>query len=574
MTGKSPLEKGGMSNLARALARTRSNSPRSPGASSPRGMEVVEEGLPLDGSAKTVAGDNAEPEPESDEEEILEMHPLPPLHSSSPSQNHGASHSRSMLSLSSSHGSGIQIPGRPRRRSSARSHNTVFPTKLNRTALYVHSLLEVERGGREAHANGFSSSEPGSPKMKAADATNTLSKRELSELALGVRELSKHLGSARMKLRIRNILIVTKDSDHSLVPLTRDVATWLLSQHVLPSSAASASSQHNHSSSSKSKGLNVYVNHQFENSPNFDAAGILAENESYHNRLKFWTPELCARHPHLFDFVVTLGGDGTVLFTSWLFQRVVPPVLSFSLGSLGFLTKFDYADFRETLTNAFNDGVTCSLRMRFECTVMRVRRDPTSNLPLFSTGDIDHDILQHHNRCVDGGGEGVQETHEPTESYSVLNDLVVDRGPNPFMSSTELYGDDQHLTSVQADGLCIATPTGSTAYSLSAGGSLVHPEIPAILISPICAHTLSFRPLQVPDSMTLRIAVPFDSRSTAWCSFDGRKRVELKQGDYVQLSASRFPFPTVLRSKQSQEWFESISRTLNWNDRKKQKSFS
>ena len=82
---------------------------------------------------------------------------------------------------------------------------------------------------------------------------------------------------------------------------------------------------------------------------------------------------------------------------------------------------------------------------------------------------------------------------------------------------------------MQADGLTVSTPTGSTAYSLSAGGSLVHPQIPAILITPICPHTLSFRPMLLPDSMELRICVPYNSRSTAWASFDGRGRVELKR---------------------------------------------
>lgn len=90
-------------------------------------------------------------------------------------------------------------------------------------------------------------------------------------------------------------------------------------------------------------------------------------------------------------------------------------------------------------------------------------------------------------------------------------------------------GDDHHLTTVQADGLTVSTPTGSTAYSLSAGGSLVHPQIPAILLTPICPHTLSFRPMLLPDSMELRICVPYNSRSTAWASFDGRGRVELKR---------------------------------------------
>ena len=85
------------------------------------------------------------------------------------------------------------------------------------------------------------------------------------------------------------------------------------------------------------------------------------------------------------------------------------------------------------------------------------------------------------------------------------------------------------MTTVQGDGLTISTPTGSTAYSLSAGGSLVHPEIPAILITPIAPHTLSFRPMLLPDSMEVRVCVPFNSRSTAWVSFDGRGRVELKR---------------------------------------------
>jgi NAD+ kinase len=150
--------------------------------------------------------------------------------------------------------------------------------------------------------------------------------------------------------------------------------------------------------------------------------------------------------------------------------------------------------------------------------------------------------------------------------------------------------DDDHLTTVQADGLCISTPTGSTAYSLSAGGSLAHPEIPSILITPLCPHTLSFRPMLLPDSMELRVCVPFNSRSTAWASFDGRGRIELKrkmtqtpsgvdllirstEGDHITVTASKYPFPTVCANKQSTDWFSAISRTLNWNQRERQKSF-
>jgi len=178
-----------------------------------------------------------------------------------------------------------------------------------------------------------------------------------------------------------------------------------------------------------------------------------------------------------------------------------------------------------------------------------------------------------HESCKGKDREIMCYTTRPVETFQVLNDLVVDRGPSPYVSLLELFGDEHHMTTVQADGLTVSTPTGSTAYSLSAGGSLVHPEIPAILITPICPHTLSFRPMLLPDSMELRICVPYNSRSTAWASFDGRGRVELRQGDHIKITASQYPFPTVCADRQSTDWFHSISRTLKWNERERQKSF-
>ncbi|KAJ3034918.1 hypothetical protein HDV00_004528 [Rhizophlyctis rosea] len=136
------------------------------------------------------------------------------------------------------------------------------------------------------------------------------------------------------------------------------------------------------------------------------------------------------------------------------------------------------------------------------------------------------------------------------ETFQILNDMVVDRGPSAYMSQLELFVDDRHLTTVQADGLVLSTPTGSTAYSLSAGGSLVHPEVPSFLVTPICPHTLSFRPMLLPDSIELKIQVPADSRNTAWASFDGRHRIELKQGDYITVGLSRWPMPTVCEKDQ------------------------
>ncbi|GAA5888173.1 hypothetical protein JCM5296_000218 [Sporobolomyces johnsonii] len=312
--------------------------------------------------------------------------------------------------------------------------------------------------------------------------------------------------------------------------------------------------------------------------------------EGREGQLRYWTNDMCRKSPHLFDFVITLGGDGTVLYTSWLFQHIVPPVIPFALGSLGFLTNFDYSNFRETLTNAIEDGVRVNLRMRFTCTVYRavdddqackrraVRSGKTGGIFMQSLTKEGWEAIEsgRPQQGATGGGKDKEIkcfSTRAVESFEVLNDLVVDRGPSPYVSQLELFGDEHHMTTVQADGLTIATPTGSTAYSLSAGGSLVHPEIPAILITPICPHTLSFRPMLLPDSMELRICVPYNSRSTAWASFDGRGRVELRQGDHIKVTASPYPFPTVCADKQSTDWFHAISRTLKWNERQRQKSF-
>ncbi|CAN8098858.1 unnamed protein product [Discula destructiva] len=345
-----------------------------------------------------------------------------------------------------------------------------------------------------------------------------MSHSRLVQTATGVREVSKQLQRRPIKRAVRNVMIVTKARDNTLVLLTRELAQWLLRTPRYGSDL----------------GVNVFVDAKLRNSKRFNAQGIVEENPRFQHMLKYWTPDLCWSQPEKFDLVLTLGGDGTVLFTSWLFQRIVPPTLSFSLGSLGFLTTFEYDRFRDHLNRVMGDeGMKINLRMRFTCTVYR------DGMP---------------SREMEEG-----------EQFEVLNELVIDRGPSPYVSNLELYGDNELLTVVQADGCIFSTPTGSTAYSLSAGGALVHPDIPAILLTPICPHTLSFRPMVLSDTMLLRVTVPRNSRATAYCAFDGKGRVELKPGDCVTITASQYPFPTVTRT--DTEWFDSVSRTLRWNTR-------
>ncbi|CAK7211098.1 hypothetical protein SBRCBS47491_001003 [Sporothrix bragantina] len=435
-----------------------------------------------------------------------------------------------------------------------------------------------------------------------------LTKKQLSEMAWGVRELSRRLGSLRLKFRVKTIFLLTKIYDEDLLPKTRDLALWLMSPE-------------------RDTRYTVYLERSLKANKLFDVPGLLKEVHALYvkaageggaaaaaaagngpddiaRRLRFWDEAMCRARPHTFDFVITLGGDGTVLYASWLFQRIVPPVLSFSLGSLGFLTKFDFDEYQSTLTRAFTEGVTVGLRLRFEATIMRSSRIPVRVAPTclidgpkenntqasclnihsppgepLDQSELEEEAQRQQRRRdlveeLIGEETDDEHTHHPDGTYEILNEVVVDRGPNPTMSYTEIFGDDEHFTSVLADGICVSTPTGSTAYNLAAGGSLCHPENPVMLVTSICAHTLSFRPIILPDTIVLRVGVPYDARTSSWASFDGRERLELHPGDYVTISASRFPFASVQApGRRSEDWVNSISGKLGWNTRQKQKAF-
>jgi len=247
-----------------------------------------------------------------------------------------------------------------------------------------------------------------------------MSHSRLVQTATGVREVSKQLQRRPIKRAVKNVMIVTKARDNQLVVLTRELALWLLQT---PRYGADV-------------GVNVFVDAKLRHSKRFDARGITDQNPRFHEMLKYWTPDLCWSQPEKFDLVLTLGGDGTVLFTSWLFQRIVPPVLSFSLGSLGFLTSFEFERYKDHLSRVMGeDGMRVNLRMRFTCTVYR-------------DGPMGHEM-------------------EEGEQFEVLNELVIDRGPSPYVSNLELYGDNELLTVVQADGCIFSTPTGKFPLSPS-----------------------------------------------------------------------------------------------------------
>ena len=241
------------------------------------------------------------------------------------------------------------------------------------------------------------------------------------------------------------------------------------------------------------------------------------------------------------DLVICLGGDGTLLHINSLFaNNSVPPCLCFNLGSLGFLTPFswDPTTFSHILDKVTDGEFFHVRRKRLHC---YLRSAPTdSQAPQISFLGI------------------------------ALNEVTIDRGTSPYLTNLQICCDGLPITSIQADGLIVATSTGSTAYSLSAGGTMMHPSVPAILLTPICPHSLTSRPIALPDSVVLQIQVDPEARASAWTHLDGRHRFELKVGDQLILQISPFPLTCVTPTGYISDWFLSLANCLHWNTRSHQ----
>jgi len=275
----------------------------------------------------------------------------------------------------------------------------------------------------------------------------------------------------------------------------------------------------------------------------------------------------------------------------------VPPILPVAGGSMGFLTPFSRDEMMEAILvslglrgandveddngdnnddDAVDDGegdgggggLKISQRANNHMQIDATTHEGYSERPpLAKFGNNDQICISMRMRldCRIFGTDG-----SLLSRYAVLNEVVIDRGSSPYLASLECFCDDVHLTTVQADGIIFSTPTGSTAYSMAAGGSVVHPAAPAILVTPICPHVLSFRSMIFPDHVVLRCYVPSDARSTACVYFDGKHRTELNRGDSVQIRMSAHPVPTINRADHSSDWLGSLKRNFNFNTRVRQ----
>ena len=243
------------------------------------------------------------------------------------------------------------------------------------------------------------------------------------------------------------------------------------------------------------------------------------------------------------DMVATFGGDGTILHASSLFAAsdVVPPILSFSMGTLGFLGEWKFTEYKRAFREVYMSGAGAGDRKQ-------ILEDPNgsrssnggslagqtgwSSIRGKSMGSTREAKVLVRNRLkvgvFDANGNRLSSNGHPAaagQDVHAMNEVIIHRGKDPHLAIVEVYVGGRFLTEAVADGMIISTPTGSTAYSLSSGGSIIHPLVSSLLLTPICPRSLSFRPLVLPAStpITLKLSEKNRGREVE-VSIDGVRR--------------------------------------------------
>jgi len=240
------------------------------------------------------------------------------------------------------------------------------------------------------------------------------------------------------------------------------------------------------------------------------AAALIGEPTAYP------PPEMAA----LADLLIVLGGDGTMLAGARLLEGRPVPILGVNVGGLGFLTEITPDEIYDALQDIFSDAFQQEERLMLRSRIIR------------------------HGQQVGGA--------------SVLNDVVLSKGTLTRMVQMQVSINHQLVTSLRGDGLIISTPTGSTAYSLSSGGPILNPSVHALILTPICPHTLTNRPIVIPQDAQVEVVIT-SKEEGAMATFDGQVGIALHHSDIVEIRAAehkmklvRFPdrtFYAVLREK-------------------------
>jgi len=225
------------------------------------------------------------------------------------------------------------------------------------------------------------------------------------------------------------------------------------------------------------------------------------------------------------QLLLVLGGDGTLLAAARLAATRGIPILPINMGSLGFLTSFTLDELYPALEDTLGGRFSVSERVMLYVELER-------------------------------GGKVI-------ETQRVLNEAVVNKGALARMIELELSIDADFVCRYRADGLIVASPTGSTAYSLSAGGPIVHPAVESFIITPICAHMLSDRPVVVRDSSSIQMKLSGNTESV-FLTLDGQKGIPLQATDIVRISRAKELLKLIQPPRKS--YFEILRNKLKWGE--------
>ena len=225
----------------------------------------------------------------------------------------------------------------------------------------------------------------------------------------------------------------------------------------------------------------------------------------------------------LVDLLVVFGGDGTILRTARLFRDLDVPIVGINLGAFGYLTEVNLSEMFSAMELILKGEFQIEKRMMLDVEI--------------------------------NGGE------ETIGGGTVLNDVVINRGNLSRIVELETTVDERYLTTFKADGLIIATPTGSTAYSLAASGPIVFPELHSIIINPICPHTLTNRPILLPENALIRVTL-WTPEQGATLTLDGQVSFTVKSGDTISVRKSRHV--TTLVSSPHRDYLEILRTKLGW----------
>jgi NAD+ kinase len=230
--------------------------------------------------------------------------------------------------------------------------------------------------------------------------------------------------------------------------------------------------------------------------------------------------------PDLVDLVLVLGGDGTMLSVARLVCEKGIPILGINLGGLGFITEVKRSELFDSLERVFSGEYSIEERLMLNAYVER------------------------HGERIAG--------------YTTLNDVVINKGALARIIDLETFVDKRYVTTFRSDGLIVSTPTGSTAYCLSAGGPILFPTLESIVLIPICPHTLTNRPIVLPDTVNIQITLR-SLVEDVFLTLDGQVGFSLRQNDSVIVEKS--PHKTSLLIPFERDFFEVLRTKLRWGER-------